>query len=67
MSQKDIMIHLFRAYENASDEAFVSYMGRIQERHEDGKELTVDDLIELANNKFRNMKIQGTWNAPRQD
>ena len=63
-TSNDVMINLFKGYKQASDKAFVDYMGRKQERYDEGEELTVDSLMDFANNKFKNMSIQETWNAP---
>jgi hypothetical protein len=37
---------------------------RKQDDHEEGEELTSDELMLAAKNKFDTMKEKGTWNAP---
>ena len=60
----DLLVNLFKAYTNVSDKVFVSYMGRKKELHEEGANLSLDEVMTLAANKYKQLKDLETWNAP---
>jgi len=60
----DLLINLFKGYGAAHDKTFVSYIAHRKMLHDDGEDVTPDALMELANNKFKNLVQEGTWNAP---
>ena len=43
---------------------FRAWLVRKQDDHEEGEEITPDELMMAAKNKFDAMKEKGTWNAP---
>ena len=61
---EDLLVNLFKGYAAASDRTFVEYMARQQEYYDDGKSMTANELMVLAENKYKNLKIMGKWNAP---
>ena len=61
---KDLLIYLFKAYLAVQDQVFVRYVKDKKTDYEDGAEMNPDKLMELANNKFKNLKLAGKWNAP---
>ena len=61
---KDLLIYLFKAYLAVQDQVFVRYVEDKKTDYEDGAEMNPDKLMELANNKFKNLKLAGKWNAP---
>jgi hypothetical protein len=61
----DILTNLFKGYAAATDKTFTDYIGRRQETYEEGEmNLKPEELMELASNKFKNLKQKGIWNAP---
>ena len=63
----DLLINLFKAYSSVSDEVFRAWLVRKQDDHDDGYELTPDELMMAAKNKFDTMVEKGTWNAPTKE
>ena len=64
---EDLLSNLFKGYMAASDKVFVKYIGRKMENYEEGEDMVPDNLMQLADNKFRLMKEKGTWNAPSEE
>ena len=63
-STSDLLINLFKGYGAVSDEVFRAWLMRKQDDHEEGNELTPDELMLAAKNKVDTMVEKGTWNAP---
>jgi len=63
-STSDLLINLFKGYGAVSDEVFRAWLGRKQDDHEEGEEITPDELMLAAKNKYDTMVEKGTWNAP---
>ena len=63
-STSDLLINLFKGYGAVSDEEFRGWLNRKQEAHEEGKEITPDELMMTAKNKYDAMVEKGIWNAP---
>lgn len=64
---EDLLSNLFKGYMAASDKVFVKYIGRKMEQYEEGEDMVPDNLMQLADNKFRLMKEKGSWNAPSEE
>ncbi|KAI2497135.1 hypothetical protein MHU86_17396 [Fragilaria crotonensis] len=60
----DLLINLFKGYGAVSDETFRAWLTRKQDDHEEGNEISPDDLMISAKNKYDAMVEKGTWNAP---
>ncbi len=60
----DLLINLFKGYIAVSDEVFRAWLMRKQDDHEEGEEMTPDELMIAAKNKYDTMVEKGTWNAP---
>ena len=60
----DILINLFKGYGAVSDVEFRGWLTRKQELHEEGTEITPDELMLAAKNKYDTMVERGSWNAP---
>jgi hypothetical protein len=60
----DLLINLFKGYGACSDEVFRAWLNRKQDDHEEGEEMTPDELMLAAKNKYDSMVEKGTWNAP---
>jgi len=62
---EDLMTNLFKGYLAASDKVFVEYMSKKKDDWEDDTtEYTTQSLMQIAANKFKNLKAKGNWNAP---
>ena len=57
----DILINLFKAYNNVPDKVFVDYILRKKESYEEGAQVTVDSLMADALNRFQALKSEGKW------
>ena len=60
----DLLINLFKGYSAVSDEAFRTWLARKQDSHEEGEEISPDELMLAAKSKYDLMIEKGTWNAP---
>ena len=60
----NLLINLFKGYKAATDNTFVKYIERKQEEYDDGNSMTSNQLMELADKKYKNLKLNGLWNAP---
>ena len=60
----DLLINLFKGYGAVSEEVFRAWLMRKQDDHEEGEEMTPDELMIAAKNKYNTMVEKGTWNAP---
>ena len=60
----DLLINLFKGYGAVSDEVFRAWLMHKQDDHEEGEEMTPDELMIAAKNKYDTMVEKGTWNAP---
>ena len=60
----DLLINLFKGFGAVNDVEFRNWMTRKQGPHEEGTEITPDDLMLAAKNKYNTMVERGTWNAP---
>jgi hypothetical protein len=60
----DLLTNLFKGYGSCSDKNFVEYISRKQEEYDEGKDLSAEVLMELANTKFKQMKDKEIWEAP---
>jgi hypothetical protein len=64
----DILTNLWKAYKSASDREFSDFIKRRHEEYEmDDEELSHMELMDLASNKYKLKKENGTWNAPNED
>lgn len=60
----DLLINLFKGYGAVSDEVLRGWLLRKQDDHEEGEEITPDELMQAAKDKYDTMVEKGTWNAP---
>ena len=59
----DLMINLFKGYLNAADREFVEHMKLKKNACDDGDDITADQLMSLALDKFENLRTEGKWMA----
>jgi hypothetical protein len=59
----DIMTNLFKGYRCASDKEFVRYIAQKKDAYDDGEDMTPEQLMTLALNKYEILTRQDIWNA----
>ena len=60
----NLLINLFKGYSACSDREFIEYIKRKEDAFEEGKEITPDQLMKYADEKYKTLLQKGTWNAP---
>ena len=61
---EDLLSNLFKGYKAVSDRTFIRYIDTKIEKYEEGEDLNPETLMQLANNKYKVMKENDTWEAP---
>ena len=59
----DLMINLFKAYQVASDREFVRYIKTRRDQCNDGYNLSPDEIMTSALNKFEILRKDNKWNS----
>ena len=62
----DLLANLFKAYAACSDQSFVRYIADLQNKWEENEDLTANELMLKAENKFRILQSKDKWQAPSQ-
>ena len=60
----DMLSNLFTGYLAAKDKAFVSYIDKKLELYEEGTDISYNQLMLWARQKYDLLRDKGTWNAP---
>ena len=60
----DLLINLFKGYLAATDKSFTMYIDKKLEAYEEGQDMTADQLMLWARNKYDLLLGKGIWNAP---
>ena len=60
----DLLINLFKGYLSATDRSFTAYIDKKLEAYEEGQDMSADQLMLWARNKYDLLIDKGTWNAP---
>ena len=60
----DLLINLFKGYLAATDKSFTTYINKKLEAYKEGQDMTADQLMLWARNKYDLLLDEGTWNAP---
>ena len=59
---------LFTTYQKADDTVFTNYILDLEARWEDGTtDLTIDQLMDVADNKYKTMILKKSWKAPTKE
>lgn len=61
---EDLIINLFKGYGAVADKVFVEYMAKKQDEFDEGTDFTPQQLMQLADAKYRTMKEKKIWEAP---
>jgi hypothetical protein len=61
----DLMTNIFKAYAVVQDKDFVRYIEDLKTQYEDGRlDMDADKLMMLGYQKFKNLNLHNTWQAP---
>lgn len=60
----DLMVNVFRGLKACSDTTFVRYITRKEDDYNEGQDVTVDALLDLAGNKYESLIEAGEFNQP---
>lgn len=60
----DLLTNLFKGYLAVKDERFLDYMERKQTNYEEGEDITVNQLMDWAKNRYEILHQKGLWEAP---
>lgn len=63
-SSSDVMVNLFKGYLVAPEKEFATYIKQNKNDYEEGQNLQEDDLMTMAENKYKSLVPIGEWNAP---
>lgn len=63
----DLMVNIFRGLKACSDANFVRYIARKEDDYNEGQDITVDELLDLAGNKYESLIELGEFNKPTDD
>jgi hypothetical protein len=61
---EDLLSNLFKGYAVTSDKAFVAYLKKKEDDYDDGTIITPEQLMLLAENKYKAMVEGSKWKAP---
>jgi hypothetical protein len=64
---QDLLTNLFRAYKSVSDKEFIRYIKDRETAYEDGTDITSNELMTKARNRYKTMLQNGEWNSPTED
>ena len=63
--ESELILQLFRAYSVVADANFTRYIEGVRNNYEDQLRIvTTDQLMQLALNKYRTLKLRGEWTQP---
>ena len=60
----DLLTNLFKGYKAVQDKKFVQYIELKEEKYEEGEDMSPQQLMKVALNKYNIRKLRGQWNAP---
>jgi hypothetical protein len=63
----DLMINLFKGYQNASNHEFVRYIKQKRDNYDDGADMQPKTLMMLALNKYKMISKMDLWNTKTQE
>ena len=52
---QDLLVNLFKGYKSAADTKFVTYIEGKEDEYNEGKDISADSLMELAESKYRTL------------
>jgi len=63
-TSSDLLINLFSAYGAVPNKKFVEQIERQKDKFDDGEDITVKTLMQVALIRYKDRKISGLWQAP---
>lgn len=63
----DLMVNIFTGLKACSDASFVSYIARKEDDYNEGQNISVDELLDLASNKYESLIERGIYCQPTED
>ena len=66
-SSSEVMVHLFKGYLAAPDKEFATFIKQKKNDYEEGQDLQEDELMTMAENKFKSLVCTGEWNTPSKE
>ena len=64
---QDLLTNLFDGHAASSDRCFKEYIAKKNDEYDEGNAIEPDKLMELADLKFKALKVKGRWNAPSEE
>ena len=58
---EDLLVNLFKAYKACGDEEFLSWTKKKEDDYNEGTNITPEQLMVLADNKFKTLTESGAW------
>ena len=58
---EDLLVNLFKAYKSCKDQEFVKWSREKQDRYNEGQDITPEELMTLADNKYQSLLDEGAW------
>jgi len=60
----NLLVNLFKAYKAVSNQEFVTYIHKKEDKYKEGAKISTNAFMLLADNKFKTFPQAQTWNAP---
>jgi uncharacterized coiled-coil protein SlyX len=58
---EDLLVNLFKAYKACGDEEFLTWIRRKEDSYNEGTDITPEQLMSLADNKYKTLTESGAW------
>jgi hypothetical protein len=66
-STNDLLVNVFKGYQIAQDEDFAQFVKRKKDAYDEGADITVASLMDVAENKYKTRLLTGEWSAPTKE
>ncbi len=63
----DLLVNVFKGYESAQDADFIDFVKRKKDAYDEGDDITVTNLMDAAENKYKTRVLLKTWSAPTKE
>jgi hypothetical protein len=63
----DLLANVFKGYESAQDADFIDFVRRKKDAYDKGDDITVTNLVDVAENKYKTRVLLKTWSAPTKE
>jgi len=62
-TSNDLFINIFKGYLACTDRQFITYIRQKKDVYDEGGDVTIDSLMNDAQNKYKNLVLEKQWNA----